>query len=67
MCLVNSLCTQKLAEVQLPGREHYVGFSAGFTIHHYAGKVTYEAEGFADKNRDVLFRDCIELMQGSQK
>ena len=58
---------QKLGEVQLPGREHYVGFSAGFTIHHYAGKVTYEAEGFADKNRDVLFRDCIELMQGSDK
>lgn len=58
---------QKLAQVQLPGSEHYVGFSAGFTIQHYAGKVTYEAEGFSDKNRDVLFRDCIELMQSSTK
>ena len=61
-------CFQNLGEVQLPGgREHYVGFSAGFTIQHYAGKVTYEAEGFCDKNRDVLFKDCIELMQGSDK
>ncbi|XP_064390451.1 unconventional myosin-Ie-like [Halichondria panicea] len=56
---------EKLNEVQLPGREHYVGFAAGFTIQHYAGKVTYEADGFSDKNRDVLFRDCIELMQSS--
>jgi myosin-1 len=55
----------KLTQVQLPGSEHYVGFAAGFTIHHYAGKVVYEAEGFSDKNRDVLFRDCIELMQSS--
>lgn len=59
---------QKLGEVQLPGgREHYIGFSAGFTIQHYAGKVTYESDGFCDKNRDVLFKDCIELMQGSSK
>ena len=65
--LHSHLCTQKLFEVQLPGQEHYVGFASGFTVQHYAGKVTYEAEGFCDKNRDVLFRDCIELMQGSQK
>ncbi len=53
--------------MQLPGKDHYVGFAAGFTIQHYAGKVTYEADGFCDKNRDVLFRDIIELMQGSTK
>lgn len=29
--------------------------------------MTYEADGFCDKNRDVLFKDCIELMKGSQK
>ena len=61
------MSTQKLQGVQLPGHEHYVGFSAGFTVQHYAGKVTYEADGFCDKNRDVLFKDCIELMQSSQK
>ncbi|KAL5481739.1 hypothetical protein EMCRGX_G021967 [Ephydatia muelleri] len=55
---------EKLGQVDLPGREYYVGFAAGFTITHYAGKVTYDAEGFCEKNRDVLFKDCIELMQG---
>lgn len=57
---------QKLAEAGLPGREHYIGFAAGFTIIHYAGKVTYEAEGFCDRNRDVLYKDLVELMQSSQ-
>ena len=27
--------------------------------------IVYEAEGFSDKN--ILFRDCIELMQSSTK
>lgn len=57
---------EKLSQVGLPGQEYYIGFSAGFTVVHYAGKVTYDAEGFCEKNRDVLFRDCIELLQSSQ-
>ena len=31
---------QKLGDTQLPGAQHYIGFSAGFTILHYAGKVS---------------------------
>ena len=29
-------------------------------------KVTYEAEGFCERNRDVLFSDLIQLIQSSQ-
>lgn len=46
--------------------DHYQGISVGFVIHHYAGKVTYEAEGFCERNRDVLFSDLIQLIQSSQ-
>ena len=33
-----------------------------FTVHHYAGDVTYEAVGMRDKNRDVLHPDLAGLM-----
>nr|CAB3264157.1 unconventional myosin-If [Phallusia mammillata] len=46
--------------------EHFQNFSAGFIVHHYAGKVTYEVEGFCERNRDVLFKDLVELMQQSE-
>jgi len=45
--------------------QHYQGSQSGFVIHHYAGKVAYDAEGFCERNRDVLFPDLIQLMQGS--
>ncbi|XP_076800330.1 unconventional myosin-Ie-like isoform X2 [Clavelina lepadiformis] len=45
--------------------EHYQNFSGGFIIHHYAGKVTYDVAGFCERNRDVLFKDLVELMQQS--
>jgi hypothetical protein len=32
---------------------------------HYAGEVTYEAEGFCERNRDVIHPDLIKLVQGS--
>ncbi|XP_041364734.1 unconventional myosin-Ie-like [Gigantopelta aegis] len=45
---------------------HFQGTSTGFVIHHYAGKVTYDVDGFCERNRDVLFSDLIQLMQSSQ-
>ncbi|XP_039539482.1 unconventional myosin-Ib isoform X8 [Pimephales promelas] len=33
-----------------------------FRIQHYAGKVVYRAEGFVDKNNDLLYRDLSQAM-----
>uniref|UniRef100_A0A3B3SYU1 Osteoclast-stimulating factor 1 n=1 Tax=Paramormyrops kingsleyae TaxID=1676925 RepID=A0A3B3SYU1_9TELE len=46
--------------------DHFNSFSSGFVIHHYAGKVSYDINGFCERNRDVLFTDLIELMQSSE-
>ncbi|XP_015221170.1 unconventional myosin-If [Lepisosteus oculatus] len=46
--------------------EHFNSWSSGFCIHHYAGKVSYDVNGFCERNRDVLFPDLIELMQSSE-
>uniref|UniRef100_A0AAX7U2Q4 Myosin IF n=1 Tax=Astatotilapia calliptera TaxID=8154 RepID=A0AAX7U2Q4_ASTCA len=43
--------------------EHFNSWNSGFVIHHYAGKVSYDINGFCERNRDVLFPDLIELMQ----
>ncbi|KAJ8391594.1 hypothetical protein AAFF_G00087350 [Aldrovandia affinis] len=56
---------QKL-RVQINAHEHFNSWNQGFIIHHYAGKVSYDAEGFCERNRDVLFNDLIELMQSSE-
>ncbi|XP_074522554.1 unconventional myosin-Ie isoform X1 [Halichoeres trimaculatus] len=56
---------QKL-RVQINTHEHFNSWNQGFIIHHYAGKVSYDADGFCERNRDVLFTDLIELMQSSQ-
>ncbi|KAJ6651635.1 hypothetical protein lerEdw1_020767 [Lerista edwardsae] len=58
---------------------HFNSWNKGFVIHHYAGKrpsrlsssilawqVSYDVEGFCERNRDVLFMDLIELMQSSE-
>ena len=42
---------------------HYRSFNNAFQIKHYAGDVTYDAEGFSDKNKDTLFSDLIETLQ----
>lgn len=31
-----------------------------------SSQVSYDAEGFCERNRDVLFTDLIELMQSSE-
>lgn len=36
-----------------------------FSVKHYAGNVTYEIDGFVDRNKDTLFPDLIETMQSS--
>ncbi|KAM9328849.1 unconventional myosin-If [Gastrophryne carolinensis] len=46
--------------------EHFNNWNSGFVIHHYAGRVSYDVEGFCERNRDVLFIDLIELMQSSE-
>ncbi|XP_029002637.1 myosin-IIIa isoform X2 [Betta splendens] len=38
----------------------------GFGIHHYAGKVIYNAAGFLAKNRDTLPADIILLLRSSE-
>ncbi|KAL2090187.1 hypothetical protein ACEWY4_014875 [Coilia grayii] len=45
--------------------DHFNNWNSGFVIHHYAGKVSYDINGFCERNRDVLFPDLIELMQSS--
>ena len=39
--------------------------SQGFCVHHYAGVVRYNVDGFCDRNKDVFYDDLIELMQSS--
>uniref|UniRef100_A0A8C4HZA7 non-specific serine/threonine protein kinase n=1 Tax=Dicentrarchus labrax TaxID=13489 RepID=A0A8C4HZA7_DICLA len=38
----------------------------GFGIHHYAGKVIYNASGFLAKNRDMLPADIVLLLRSSE-
>jgi myosin heavy subunit len=37
-----------------------------FTIHHYAGKVSYSALGFLEKNRDTLSDSVVDMFKHSQ-
>ena len=37
-----------------------------FTIHHYAGKVSYCAMGFLEKNRDTLSDSVVDMFKQSQ-
>ncbi|XP_037553770.1 unconventional myosin-If [Nematolebias whitei] len=56
---------QKL-QAAVGSHEHFNSWNSGFVIHHYAGKVSYDINGFCERNRDVLFPDLIELMQSSE-
>jgi len=38
---------------------------SSFTIHHYAGKVTYSALGFLEKNRDTLSDSVVDMFKHS--
>uniref|UniRef100_A0A8C4TM42 Osteoclast-stimulating factor 1 n=1 Tax=Erpetoichthys calabaricus TaxID=27687 RepID=A0A8C4TM42_ERPCA len=56
---------QKL-RMQIGTHDHFNSWNQGFIVHHYAGKVSYDVDGFCERNRDVLFTDLIELMQSSE-
>ncbi|XP_067001655.2 myosin-IIIb isoform X2 [Anabrus simplex] len=38
-----------------------------FAVHHYAGRVVYQAEGFLDKNRNFLPPEVIQLLRQSHR
>jgi myosin-1 len=78
MCILDDVCATMHAvsdgvDEKLLGKlnsgvsnnEYYQAAGGGFIIHHYAGKVSYDADGFCERNRDVLFPDLIEMMQAS--
>lgn len=49
-------------------RKRRIGFViiSGLTMSTFSLQVSYDAEGFCERNRDVLFTDLIELMQSSE-
>uniref|UniRef100_A0A1B6CWE6 Myosin motor domain-containing protein n=1 Tax=Clastoptera arizonana TaxID=38151 RepID=A0A1B6CWE6_9HEMI len=57
---------QKKLNTASGSHPHFSATTEGFMIKHYAGSVTYNVEGFCDRNRDVLFPDLVELMQSSK-
>ena len=46
--------------------KHFNSAGQGFVIHHYAGMVTYDVDGFVERNKDILSIDLIELMKSSK-
>eukprot|EP00730_Choanoeca_flexa_P019151 TRINITY_DN9345_c0_g3_i1.p1 TRINITY_DN9345_c0_g3~~TRINITY_DN9345_c0_g3_i1.p1 ORF type:complete len:1057 (+),score=322.91 TRINITY_DN9345_c0_g3_i1:85-3255(+) len=78
MCLLDDVCATLHsqtdgADAKLLGKlidgvgshEHFSSFSGGFQILHYAGGVSYNVDGFCERNRDFILPDLLELVQGS--
>ncbi|CAG9540438.1 unnamed protein product [Cercopithifilaria johnstoni] len=80
MCILDDTCSQIHAQNSGADRqflielnkymsqnEHYQSGAQCFIIKHYAGAVTYNVDGFCEKNRDTLYKDLIALMQQSNR
>ncbi|CAA9999891.1 unnamed protein product [Nesidiocoris tenuis] len=67
---------EKISE-QLNQHEHFISHKKAdnktkkimsreeFVLVHYAGEVTYDVNGFLDKNNDLLYRDLREMMSST--
>jgi myosin-1 len=44
---------------------HFYKKGTAFAIKHYAGEVTYETEGFCDRNKDAIWSDIVQAVQVS--
>ncbi|KAH6903325.1 chitin synthase 8 [Coprinopsis sp. MPI-PUGE-AT-0042] len=47
------------------GAVHASGVGASFTVSHFHGGVTYDAEGFLEKNLDSVNPDFVSLIRGT--
>lgn len=61
---VDNNLLQKLGK-SFTAHPHFSVSPTGFLIKHYAGDVSYNINGYCEKNRDVLFQDLIDLMRSS--
>lgn len=50
---------------QLKPLEKSLKLKEDFRVTHYAGDVTYNIDGFLDKNKDTLFQDFKRLLYNS--
>lgn len=50
------------AHKEHPNFARPVKIANSFTVTHYAGAVTYNVEGFLDKNRDQMFDDLVRVI-----
>ncbi|KAL3989715.1 Myosin head (motor domain) family protein [Acanthocheilonema viteae] len=80
MCILDDTCSQIHAQNDgadsqflielnkyMSQNEHYQSGAQCFIIKHYAGTVSYNVDGFCEKNRDTFYKDLIALMQQSNR
>lgn len=62
-----SFCSKIYQHIKLDGifQKPKIGSNTSFLIQHFAGKVTYQVNGFLEKNRDTVCEEQISLLKGS--